>query len=93
MTFNFFAILLLAVVGEGGNAVLKREMSQLRKRLEGIENDREFLKHAFQSLQKGDEGTQLLMEIAQHLRELRHVEEMTVEGVQEKEIVKEIESS
>ncbi|KAF5198919.1 Myosin-binding protein [Thalictrum thalictroides] len=74
--------------GDGCN----REISQLSKRMEAIENDREFLKHAFQSLQKGDEGTQLLKEIAQHLRELRQ-EKTPVECMEETKVVVEIESS
>ncbi|OVA11957.1 Zein-binding domain [Macleaya cordata] len=53
---------------------ISRQISDVNERLEALETDKEFLKHAVQSLKKGDEGTQLLKEIAQHLRELRHRE-------------------
>ncbi|CAA0826771.1 Probable myosin-binding protein 6 [Striga hermonthica] len=42
-----------------------------RERLRVIEADNGFLKHAAMTLQRGDEGTKLLTEIAQHLRKLR----------------------
>ncbi|KAL2462912.1 putative myosin-binding protein 6 [Forsythia ovata] len=48
-----------------------REVSLIRDRLRVIELDSGFLKHAVMTLQQGGEGTRLLTEIAQHLRQLR----------------------
>ncbi|KAF8399371.1 hypothetical protein HHK36_015236 [Tetracentron sinense] len=67
--------------GDGSNTIITRELSHLSERLEAIETDREFLRHAALSLEKGGEGTKLLREIAQHLRELRHVEYIPSEGI------------
>ncbi|CAL5374766.1 unnamed protein product [Camellia sinensis] len=58
--------------GSENKAILTREVSLIRKRLRAIEADSGFLKHAATTLQKGDEGTKLLTEIALHLRKIRH---------------------
>ncbi|KAB5557532.1 hypothetical protein DKX38_008441 [Salix brachista] len=51
-------------------AVLENEISDLNGRLEALEFDRNFLEHAFNSLQSGKEGLQFVQEIANHLQEL-----------------------
>ncbi|KAK6148458.1 hypothetical protein DH2020_019370 [Rehmannia glutinosa] len=56
---------------ENNKGILTREVSLIRERLRAIEADSGFLKHAAMTLQRGDEGTKLLTEIAQHLRKLR----------------------
>ncbi|XP_059641923.1 probable myosin-binding protein 5 [Cornus florida] len=61
--------------------ILTREMSQIRERLNAIEADSGFLKHAAMTLQKGGEGTKLLAEIAHHLRKLRHSVKMPQEDI------------
>ncbi|GFP97702.1 hypothetical protein PHJA_001914300 [Phtheirospermum japonicum] len=58
--------------GSENKGVLTREVSLIRERLRVIEADSGFLKHAAMTLQRGDEGTKLLTEIAQLLRKLRH---------------------
>lgn len=40
--------------------------------MRAVEAESGFLKHAAMTLQRGGDGTKLLTEIAQHLRELRH---------------------
>ncbi|KAL6559437.1 hypothetical protein OROGR_004554 [Orobanche gracilis] len=60
------------LVGNENKGVLTREVSLIRERLRVIEADSGFLKHAAMTLQRGDEGTKLLTEIAQLLRKLRH---------------------
>uniref|UniRef100_A0A6N2LCS6 GTD-binding domain-containing protein n=1 Tax=Salix viminalis TaxID=40686 RepID=A0A6N2LCS6_SALVM len=50
--------------------VLENEISDLNGRLEALEFDRNFLEHAFNSLQSGKEGLQFVQEIAHHLQEL-----------------------
>ncbi|KAJ6412225.1 hypothetical protein OIU84_005310 [Salix udensis] len=50
--------------------VLEKEISELNGRLEALEFDRNFLEHAFNSLQSGKEGLQFVQEIAHHLQEL-----------------------
>ncbi|XP_071712506.1 probable myosin-binding protein 5 [Rutidosis leptorrhynchoides] len=55
-------------------ATLKREVSLMRERLRVLEADSGFLKHTAMTLQKGEKGAELLTEIAQHLRKLRHAE-------------------
>lgn len=55
-------------------AALKREVSVIRERLRSLEADSGFLKHTAMTLQKGEKGAELLTEIAQHLRKLRHSE-------------------
>ncbi|KAL6505818.1 hypothetical protein OROHE_023197 [Orobanche hederae] len=53
---------------------IDEEVDHLYERLQALEADREFLKHCVSSLKKGDKGMDLLQEILQHLRDLRHVE-------------------
>ncbi|KAI3954055.1 hypothetical protein MKW98_017879 [Papaver atlanticum] len=67
--------------GEGSNINISKAISHLHEKLTGLETDKEFLKHTLPSLQKGDEGTQLLREIAKHLWYLRHTYNMPSEGV------------
>nr|GEX55871.1 probable myosin-binding protein 5 isoform X1 [Tanacetum cinerariifolium] len=55
-------------------ATLKREVSMIRDRLRALEADSGFLKHTAMTLQRGEKGAELLKEIAQHLRKLRHSE-------------------
>lgn len=43
----------------------------IKERLRVVEADSGFLKHAAKTIQIGDEGAKLLMEIAEHLRALR----------------------
>ncbi|KVI06363.1 probable myosin-binding protein 5 [Cynara cardunculus var. scolymus] len=57
-------------------ATLKREVSLIRERLRALEADSGFLKHTAMTLQKGETGTKLLTEIAQHLRKLRRLEDI-----------------
>ncbi|KAG8379023.1 hypothetical protein BUALT_Bualt07G0045100 [Buddleja alternifolia] len=57
--------------GNESKGILTREVSLIRERLRAIEADSGFLKHAAMTLQRGDEGTKLLTEIAEHLRKLR----------------------
>ncbi|KAI3822447.1 hypothetical protein L1987_10037 [Smallanthus sonchifolius] len=60
--------------GDGDNTPLRREVNQLREKLAAIEAESGFLKHTAMALEKGDEGTKLLTEIAEHLRKLqRHI--------------------
>ncbi|KAJ4974328.1 hypothetical protein NE237_007502 [Protea cynaroides] len=67
--------------GDLSSNIITKEISRLSERLEAIEADKEFLKHAVQSLHNGGEGTQLLREISLHLRELRCAEKMLLDGV------------
>lgn len=48
------------------------QVSTIRERLKAIEKDSSFIKHAAMTMQRGSEGTRLLAEIAQHLRNFRH---------------------
>ncbi|XP_076938043.1 putative myosin-binding protein 6 [Bidens hawaiensis] len=57
--------------GDGDNATLRREVNQLREKLAAIEAESGFLKHTTMALEKGDEGTKLLTEIAEHLRKIQ----------------------
>ncbi|KAK9078688.1 hypothetical protein SSX86_002745 [Deinandra increscens subsp. villosa] len=57
--------------GEGDNATLRQEVNLLREKLAAIEAESGFLKHTAMALEKGDEGTKLLTEIAEHLRNLQ----------------------
>ncbi|KAJ6405721.1 hypothetical protein OIU84_013645 [Salix udensis] len=50
---------------------LGKEISDLNGRLEALEFDRNFLEHAFNSLQSEKEGLQFVQEIAHHLEKLR----------------------
>ncbi|KAI7757905.1 hypothetical protein M8C21_025122 [Ambrosia artemisiifolia] len=53
---------------------IEEEVEQLYVRLQALEADREFLKHCFGSLKKGDKGMKLLQEILQHLRDLKSID-------------------
>lgn len=53
---------------------IEEEMGHVYERLQGLEADRDLLKHCIGSLSEGDEGIDLLREILQHLRDLRTVE-------------------
>ncbi|KAL8210584.1 hypothetical protein R6Q57_005021 [Mikania cordata] len=57
--------------GDGDNATLRREVNILREKLAAIEAESGFLKHTAMALGKGDQGTKLLTEVAQHLRNLQ----------------------
>ncbi|XP_049366262.1 probable myosin-binding protein 5 isoform X1 [Solanum verrucosum] len=63
--------------GNDNKVILTREVSLLRERLRAVEAESGFLKHAAMTLQRGREGTKLLNEIAQHLRELRYTNTAT----------------
>ncbi|XP_042497678.1 probable myosin-binding protein 5 [Macadamia integrifolia] len=67
--------------GDLSSNIITKEISRLSEKLEAIEADKEFLKHAVQSLHKGGEGTQLLREIALHLWKLRCEKKMPLDGV------------
>lgn len=67
--------------GDRSNTIITREISCLRERMEVLETEREFLKHAVRSLHKGGEGTRLLREIALHLRQLPRIEKVPLDGV------------
>ncbi|KAJ0777065.1 putative myosin-binding protein [Helianthus annuus] len=56
---------------DGDNATLRQEVNQLREKLAAIEAESGFLKHTAMALEKGDQGTKLLTEIAEHLRKLQ----------------------
>ncbi|GFP79970.1 hypothetical protein PHJA_000140400 [Phtheirospermum japonicum] len=58
-------------IGNNNKVTLTREVSSIKERLRAVEADSGFLKHAAMTLQKGNEGTKLLTEIAQHLRKIR----------------------
>ncbi|KAK4493271.1 hypothetical protein RD792_017852 [Penstemon davidsonii] len=60
------------LVERDNRATLTREVSLIRERLRSVEADSGFLKHVAETLQRGGEGANLLSEIAQHLRRLRH---------------------
>ncbi|GER31065.1 hypothetical protein STAS_07045 [Striga asiatica] len=64
----------LNVEMENKKIAIEEEVDHLYERLQALEADREFLKHCISSLKKGDKGMDLLQEILQHLRDLRHVE-------------------
>lgn len=53
---------------------LEKGIADLRDRLEALETDCDFLKHAFNMLQNGNDGLQLIHEIAHQLQELRKIE-------------------
>ncbi|KAL4559250.1 hypothetical protein LXL04_031385 [Taraxacum kok-saghyz] len=56
--------------GNPNNARLIKEVSLMREKLAAIEAESGFLKQTAMTLEKGDEGTKILTEIAQHLRNL-----------------------
>lgn len=47
-----------------------KEVNLMREKLAAIEAESGFLKQTAMTLEKGDEGTKILTEIAQHLRKL-----------------------
>lgn len=54
----------------GDNASFMKEVNLMREKLAAIEAESGFLKQTAMTLEKGDEGTKILTEIAQHLRKL-----------------------
>jgi len=54
-------------------ASLEDEVSDLNKRVAALEGDQKFLEHTINSLRNGNDGVQLVQEIACHLRELRRL--------------------
>ncbi|KAG5587388.1 hypothetical protein H5410_047822 [Solanum commersonii] len=59
--------------GEVDGASIGNEISELSGRLQALEDDCKFLMHAFNLLQNGHEGIQLIQEIAHQLQEIRKV--------------------
>ncbi|RWW85280.1 hypothetical protein BHE74_00006060, partial [Ensete ventricosum] len=64
---------LLKVVNKNDLVALENEISRLSQRLEALEADRNFLEHAINSLRSGNNGVQIIQEIACDLRELRRI--------------------
>ncbi|PHU22697.1 putative myosin-binding protein 4 [Capsicum chinense] len=60
--------------GEVDGAAIGNEISELSGRLQELEDDCKFLMCAFNSLQNGHEGIQLIQEIARQLQEIRKIE-------------------
>ncbi|KAG8370766.1 hypothetical protein BUALT_Bualt13G0017600 [Buddleja alternifolia] len=56
------------------SAIFEKEIAKLYDRLEALENDRDFIKHASNLLRNGNDGLQLIEEIAHQLQELRKIE-------------------
>ncbi|KAG6647302.1 myosin-binding protein 1 isoform X1 [Carya illinoinensis] len=54
-------------------ASIEDEVSDLKGRLEALEADRTFLEHTINSVRNGEEGLQLIREVASHLQELRRI--------------------
>ncbi|KAL3849942.1 hypothetical protein ACJIZ3_011824 [Penstemon smallii] len=54
--------------------VIEKEIEQLHDRLEALETDRDFLNHASDLLQNGNDGLNLIQEISHQLQELRNME-------------------
>ncbi|KAL9679348.1 hypothetical protein QQ045_017206 [Rhodiola kirilowii] len=54
---------------------IEEEVGHVYERLQGLEEDNEFLRNCMKSVKKGDEGMRLVQEILQHLKALRHMEE------------------
>ncbi|GAB4860679.1 hypothetical protein Ancab_035842 [Ancistrocladus abbreviatus] len=60
--------------GDGSDASIAEEVSQLGEKLRALEADSGFLQQAFVTLQEGEsEGSKLLAEIAEHLQKLRQM--------------------
>ncbi|KAL0437386.1 UNVERIFIED_CONTAM: putative myosin-binding protein 4 [Sesamum radiatum] len=55
-------------------AAFEKEIAVLHDRLEALETDQEFLKHASNLLRNGEDGLQLIQDIAHQLKELRKIE-------------------
>ncbi|XP_022866176.1 probable myosin-binding protein 5 isoform X2 [Olea europaea var. sylvestris] len=66
---------------DGTKVTLQREVSTIRERLRAIEADSGFLKYTAMTLQRGGEATKLLIEIAQHLRKLRHSNKTSLDDI------------
>nr|XP_009408477.1 PREDICTED: myosin-binding protein 1-like isoform X2 [Musa acuminata subsp. malaccensis] len=64
---------LLKVGNKNELVALENEVSRLSQRLEALEADRNFLEHAINSLRSGNNGVQIIQEIACDLRELRRI--------------------
>ncbi|XP_072951173.1 myosin-binding protein 1-like [Typha angustifolia] len=62
-----------AMIAESDLAAFEDEISDLSERLTTLEADHNFLEHSVNSLRYGDEGVQLIRDIACHLRELRAI--------------------
>ncbi|KAK4441609.1 Myosin-binding protein 1 [Sesamum alatum] len=56
------------------SAAFEKEIAVLHDRLEALETDQEFLKHASNLLRNGKDGLQLIQDIAHQLQELRKIE-------------------
>ncbi|KVH98817.1 Zein-binding domain-containing protein [Cynara cardunculus var. scolymus] len=56
--------------GKGSNVKLLKDVSLLMEKLTAMEAESGFLKHAAMTLEKGDEGTKVVSEIAEHLRKI-----------------------
>ncbi|GAB4845572.1 hypothetical protein Ancab_038977 [Ancistrocladus abbreviatus] len=65
--------------GEGRDASLAEEVSQLGEKLRTLEADSGFLQQAFVTLEEGSEGSKLLAEIAFHLQKLRQIQTVRVD--------------
>lgn len=57
-----------------GKSLIHEELGHVYERLLALEADKEFLKHCIRSMVKGDQGTALVREILQNLRDLKSVE-------------------
>lgn len=57
-----------------GKILIHEELGHVYERLQALEADKEFLKHCIRSMIKGDQGTALVQEILQNLRDLKSVE-------------------
>ncbi|KAL2236443.1 probable myosin-binding protein 4 [Sesamum indicum] len=60
--------------GHINSAAFEKEIAVLHDRLEALETDQEFLKHASNLLRNGKDGMQLIQDIAHQLQELRKIE-------------------
>ncbi|KAI3460941.1 hypothetical protein Pfo_017604 [Paulownia fortunei] len=60
--------------GDTYSAAFEKEIAVLHDRLEALENDQDFLKHASNLLRNGKDGLQLIQDIAHQLQELRKIE-------------------
>ncbi|XP_073156204.1 probable myosin-binding protein 4 [Henckelia pumila] len=59
---------------ETGASAFEKEIAELHQRLDALETDRDFLKHASNLLHNGKDGLNLILEISHQLQELRQVE-------------------
>jgi len=66
---------------EKDDKVLAKEVSELGEKLRTLEEDSRFLKHALLTLKKDrKEGSKILLEIAQNLQKLRHMDNLPVQA-------------